>query len=184
MGTRPTTRERRPGRRRTFTEIARLSHDEVKAELLSVGLKPLELIPFITYYGVGPNPNPKLEAHQRYDWTEHDRYMYADDPFMRDGLARQPKFDLLANDRNRLYSHELGRYVEALALDSIKKKLTTFGKETGRAPQRDWGDQEYRREMYSRISCAEHAAFEEATRQGATIPTKQTKKERQSGTTK
>lgn len=147
--------------RRTFAEISQLSHNEVKVELLAVGLRPLELVPYVEHFGDGPNPRPPLEEHQRYDRTEHDRLMYSDDPFVRGRLAQQPQFDLLAGDRSRLHGFELDRYVESLSLSTIIKTLETFGAEhrLSRPPQRSWNDKDYRRELCTRLSQADHEDF-------------------------
>lgn len=165
--------------RRTLAHIAQLSHEEVKTQLLAKGLKPLELVPYISYEGTGPNPNKPLEPHQRHDWTEHDRIWYADDPLL--NVSRNiPKpepspFDTVTLDHWWLYGCQLDRYVDDLTLSMITKKLETFGKDIGRTPQRHWSDQDYRKEMASRISQADHDDFVASHEGNATKP-KTTKK--------
>ena len=158
MAMKPTT-----PKRRTFAEIASLSHAEVKAELISVGLKPLELVPYVEHSSAGPDPRPRLEPHQRYDYTEYDALN--DDPFAveyKKNYRPVPNpFDAVTSDHFTLYGYELGRYVDVLPMSTITKKLETFRKDhrLSSTPQRTWGDPDYRREMWARLSHADHEAF-------------------------
>src|ERR1043166_4928260 len=98
--------------RKTRADIAKIPADQVRAELIAAGLRPIEFVTvndeiFYAY------PRVRLEQHQRWDWAEYAPHAY--DPWVTDYYKRWPPDDLPTMWRNQLYDHELETYMASLS---------------------------------------------------------------------
>lgn len=142
--------------RRTFSEIALLSINEVTAALVAAGIRPIEDF-LIDDRAFLLHEMPKLEQHQRWNWMEYAPR--SSDPFVLDHYTRNPQDDLPTTWRKQLFESDLKTYVESLSRPQLmaQLKVVHVDEHFDRTPEPGWTADQYRTELSSRITELETA---------------------------